>query len=348
MGDTVLFLSSARAAAFHAVRHFGLRAPDRVLVPSYHCGVEVEAILRAGAAAEYYPIGRDMYAQVEALSRAMRGHVKALLLVHYWGFPQDVREIAGLCRERGIVLIEDCAHALLSNDGSIPLGTAGEAALFSLPKTLSVPDGGILRLKGRAPAPSHLAGAANWVASKAGIRSVLERQQIASRMPVARMADALLGKPRRRPTPPNAGLPDHGETPLCMYERRMSSLSRYVLARLPVKEIRSRRRDNYSVLLSRLERTPGLDVVFERLEPGVCPLFLPVLVRDRNGLERYLRARGIETFVFGRIPHCTLVQEEYPDATYLAGHVLGLPIHQDLDEDDMQFIAEAVQRWPGV
>ncbi len=346
-GDTVVLLSSARAAAFHAVRHFGIRAPDRVLVPSYHCGVEIEAILQAGAAVTYYSVGRGMSVDDATLLQNMAPEVKALFVVHYWGFPQDARNLAGLCKQHGILLIEDCAHALFSGDGSGPVGVSGDAALFSLPKTLPLPDGGILRLKGKVPGPQDLRGGINAAAYKVGIRSVLEHQRSASRAPLSSFAGLLLDGMHRAAATSDTGWVDHGETPLCMYRRGMSCLSRFVFRRALEGEVVARRRANYAALLARLADEGDLDVVHDRLGEGVCPLFLPVIAPDRDGLEGHLRRRGIGTFVFGRDLHRTLDRDEYPDATYLSRHVLGLPIHQDLDEKDMEFIAEAIKERPG-
>ena len=52
--------------------------------------------------------------------------------------------LAELCRRRNMRLVEDCALALLSADGSLPLGTAGDWAVFCLYKTLPLPNGALL------------------------------------------------------------------------------------------------------------------------------------------------------------------------------------------------------------
>ena len=52
--------------------------------------------------------------------------------------------LADLCRRRNMLLVEDCALALLSADGSQPLGTFGDWAVFCLYKTLPLPNGAVL------------------------------------------------------------------------------------------------------------------------------------------------------------------------------------------------------------
>src|SRR5207245_6549749 len=67
-----------------------------------------------------------------------------LYLIHYVGFPGPVQELSVACRARRLLLIEDCAQALLSNCAERPLGSFGDVAIFSIRKTLPVPDGGAL------------------------------------------------------------------------------------------------------------------------------------------------------------------------------------------------------------
>jgi len=66
---------------------------------------------------------------------------RAIYLIHYAGFPGPVEELRAVCRERGLLLIEDCAHALLSSLGDRPLGTFGDAAIYCLYKMLPTPHG---------------------------------------------------------------------------------------------------------------------------------------------------------------------------------------------------------------
>jgi dTDP-4-amino-4,6-dideoxygalactose transaminase len=80
----------------------------------------------------------------EDLERETGDGLKALFIIHYWGFPQDISWILDYCKDRNIILIEDCAHALYSKFQDRLLGTAGGVSIYSLPKTLAVPNGGIL------------------------------------------------------------------------------------------------------------------------------------------------------------------------------------------------------------
>lgn len=69
------------------------------------------------------------------------------LLTHIGGWVNpDVEKIAELCREKGITLIEDCAHSLGSSLNDKHAGLFGDAGVYSLYATKTVPvgEGGII------------------------------------------------------------------------------------------------------------------------------------------------------------------------------------------------------------
>src|SRR5947209_6393447 len=160
----------ARNAIYHLFRALGFGAGDRVLVPAYHSGNETAAIRATGASLTYYPITRGLQPDFDALDRLCLPGTRALLAIHFLGWPQPIAELAAFCRERGLILVEDCALALLSETQGRPLGTFGDFAVFCLYKTLPLPNGGALvqnnghRLEGldalrlRPCGPASLAG----------------------------------------------------------------------------------------------------------------------------------------------------------------------------------------------
>jgi dTDP-4-amino-4,6-dideoxygalactose transaminase len=67
-------------------------------------------------------------------------------VVHFAGYPAAIGAMAELCRERGLALIEDAAHAPSAHVAGKKLGTFGAAGAFSLfsNKVLAVGEGGLL------------------------------------------------------------------------------------------------------------------------------------------------------------------------------------------------------------
>src|ERR1700722_15028329 len=134
----------ARSGIYHLFRALNFQKGDIVLVPDYHSGNEVSAIRAAGATIVYYPIIRNLEPALAALTRLAKLNTRVSYVIHYLGWPQPMKEITALCRERGSILIEDCALSLLSEPKGKPLGTSGDYSIFCLYETLPVPNGGLL------------------------------------------------------------------------------------------------------------------------------------------------------------------------------------------------------------
>ncbi|MDP3770244.1 MAG: DegT/DnrJ/EryC1/StrS family aminotransferase [bacterium] len=59
---------------------------------------------------------------------------KVLWVYHQYGFPQNMDAIMNTARERNLVVVEDCAHALESDYKGHRLGTIGDFGIFSFSK----------------------------------------------------------------------------------------------------------------------------------------------------------------------------------------------------------------------
>ncbi len=139
-----------RTALWHGLRALGLGPGDRVLFPAYCCGAELEVLLHAGLQPVFYPVDAQAVPDPAAVAALLRRHrPRVLYLIHYFGLPVPLGALRATAREQGMLLIEDCAHALfaLDEDGS-GIGSAADLAIFSLPKHLPAPNGGLMVLPG--------------------------------------------------------------------------------------------------------------------------------------------------------------------------------------------------------
>src|ERR1035441_4160615 len=80
--DAYLFYLG-RGALWQAIQSMHLSATDIVLVPSYHCGVEIEAVSMAGVQLRYYDVGEDFAIDVSDLRNRIDAGTRAILLIHY-------------------------------------------------------------------------------------------------------------------------------------------------------------------------------------------------------------------------------------------------------------------------
>lgn len=107
-------------------------ARRRVLVPAFNCSVVHEAIEAAGHEAKLYDFspkpGRFDWEQVIG---AIDDSVGVLIVTHYFGVPIDFRPVLKHCADRGIAVIEDCAHTFGGVLAGRQAGNIGDAAIFS-------------------------------------------------------------------------------------------------------------------------------------------------------------------------------------------------------------------------
>jgi dTDP-4-amino-4,6-dideoxygalactose transaminase len=147
-GAPAVATASWTGAALGALEYAGVR--DRaVLCPSNTFMATPLAVLAAGGRPVFVDCNREdlcmSFADFEA--RAERHRPRACVLVHIGGHVAfDAERIAAYCRDHGIFLLEDCAHAHgASWQGRRP-GTFGDAGAYSLyaTKTVSTGEGGVL------------------------------------------------------------------------------------------------------------------------------------------------------------------------------------------------------------
>jgi dTDP-4-amino-4,6-dideoxygalactose transaminase len=147
-GLPAVALSSWAGGALAAL-HFARVGGDVVLCPSNTFMATPLAAIHAGARVEFVDCNRDdlcmSFRDFEA--KAEKHRPKAAFLVHIGGhLAFESEQIAAYCRENGIFLIEDCAHAHGASWNGRHAGTYGDAGVYSLyaTKTISTGEGGVL------------------------------------------------------------------------------------------------------------------------------------------------------------------------------------------------------------
>lgn len=359
--EGVIFWYNARAAIWQGVHSLALRPGDRILVPAYSCGSELDPLLKAGMVLDYYRLTPELTADLESIASICRIPARALLVTHYFGFPQPMEQLLTFAKERDLLLIEDNSHGLYSMDSrGRPLGTFGDMAVFSLSKTLPVPDGGALLFNrhgvrpvpaeaGRAPDPLSVAGRVRFLCEQAVGRRFPSATAVLKKAvldPLVRVMKRAVGGWEALPTESDSD-PDSVRSLEMRVERaawRMSSVGRFILSRLPHEFIRETRKSNFSALSQLLEGREGIAPLIPRLRPGCCPLFFPVLVRDPPALQRYLAGHGVGCKRFWSSSHPAVPLERFPFESRLKRSVLALPVHQDLVAEDLAHVAEILGR----
>jgi perosamine synthetase len=336
-----------RSGVYEIARRLGLRGQE-VLFPAYFQGVELEALLAAGVRPRFFPVHERMQVDAAEVAALIGPETRAIYLIHYAGFPGPVAELSAVCRERGLLLIEDCALALLSRLGDQPLGSFGDAAVYCFYKMLPTLHGAavVLRVRefsfwARSTLPRGAAPSLVSVASYA-VKSLLLNLEARGntlgrwlRRAALSWGDRVLSAAGATREPVGALQFD-----LAQIELAMSGCVDVVLRAQDFDGIITRRRRNYAQLAQRLRHLSP--PVFTELPPGVCPLFYPFRIANKQAAQDRLRGRGVEAIDFWRWPHPALPVGTFPAVDDLRRTVLWLPCHQDLSPDTVDRVADAV------
>jgi len=352
-GRDVLFTTSGRAAILHALRAFDIQDGDQVLVPSYHCPTMIAPVVRVGARPLFYPIGRYGGADLDFVRRAMNGRVKAILAVHYFGLPQPMRELRTLCDERGVRLIEDCAHAFFGPQQGDLVGTLGDVAIASLPKFFPVVEGGCLtgdpevlaRVQLISPAVAtamrnaldvaelgarHGAfGPLNWIPSGIfGLKNIVRGRGMA-------ISDDL-----DEPTIPADQVPWLDDRSCVL---RASGPTRWLTQRADRKRLVERRRRNYALLAQLLADSRGARALFPTLPEGAVPYVFPLEVDQPDAAYHAIRRQGVPVFRWDQLwPDTPARSDDF--GLQWCRSVFQIGCHQDIEEDGISLMASAVCR----
>lgn len=109
----------------------GIGQNDRVAVPSHTAPATVSAVRRIGAIPVFVDVDPSTYTMPLDLVEAVADTVKAIILVHLYGYPADAKAFRELADAREIVLIEDCAQSAGGFSGGERLGAIGHIGCFS-------------------------------------------------------------------------------------------------------------------------------------------------------------------------------------------------------------------------
>ena len=329
--------------ARHALADFVLISgvnEGTLYVPSYICAEAVETLEELGQEICYYPVNEGLEPEWTWLAGSCGPRSKAVLLVHYFGFPNAVDNALAFCRERQLLMIEDCAHSFLTTLHGRTIGAFGDAGFYSLRKTLPLPDGAGLVVNADdspsfpggsqdnmagTPYRPLLARLIKFGASKTGVPSPLWRRW-QSRSIVSPSNNATLGHTAARPG-------------------SMTRVSHRIMRVLEPAfgEIMLRRRHNYQRLAAAFASYHEVRLLYPQMDPGVCPYLFPVLVRDRDEVVRRLRSRGIPAQGWPALPRAVLESPAFQVAIRYARDLLTLPVHQDLDDHDIDYIIETYE-----
>lgn len=309
-------------AALHLILHaLGIGPGDEVLVPSLTFVATANSVLYVGARPVFVDIGSadvPLMSLDDAESKCT-SRTKAIILVHFAGYLAHRDAWQSFARRKGLLLIEDAAHA----PGLPEVGSYGEAAAFSFygNKNMTTAEGGAIIARSRTLRETIRQARAHGMTSGA-------RQRLTSRRP------------------------DYDVT-ILGFNYRMDEL-RAALGLVQLKKLPewndSRRRlsATYRELIAEL--CPSVTVPFEAPWPSthhLLPIVLPPATSRQRIIDR-LRKRGVQTTVhYPPVHRLTFYRDLYPELALprtedFARRELTLPLHPRMSTLDVDKVVDAL------
>jgi dTDP-4-amino-4,6-dideoxygalactose transaminase len=151
--DNVLTLNNGTAAIQLALRLANVEYGDEVISTPMTCSATNEPIMVMGAKIVWADID-PWTANIDPqdVERKITSKTKAVMCVHWGGYPCDIDELNAIAAKYGLKLIEDACHAFGSTYHDKPIGSGSDFSCFSFQaiKEMTTVDGGALTCKSKA------------------------------------------------------------------------------------------------------------------------------------------------------------------------------------------------------
>ena len=334
----------ARYALKEAFRLCGVGDRTAVLLPALHCRTMLDPVIRLGAKIILYPVSENLEPDLGAIRQQMAQAaipIKALLLTHYFGMPQNTGPIAQLCEEFGVALIEDCSHALFNRRRDPQVGLHGRYSVASPYKFLPMSEGGLLiAANTQVPlteVPLHFNVLYEARSAINVVQRALARARVASPislMPQEQATESIGGRFYSERSSETSGLYDQRE------EGKLPSLvDRMLLRFCDMDAIADARITNYRYWQDATRNLDFCRPLFYEWPDGAVPYMYPLILKEPDSAFPRLKRWGMPIWRWDEmaLSECS-VSRNYSHS------LLHLPCHQSLTENELQWMVACLRR----
>ncbi len=301
-------VNSGTDAVYLALRALGIGPGDEVITTSMSWIATANAIALTGAAPVFADVEDNLNIDPESVDRLLSPRVKAILPVHFTGSVCNMPALMALATRHQLLVIEDVAQAYGATLDGKPAGSFGTIAAFSMNPMK------VLAACGEAGAV------------------VTDDVETRDRLIALRYNGTVNRETCIEPS--HNGRLDTVQAAILL--QRMKTCSALVARRRAIAAL-------YRKLLYNIVKTP-----VERLGHHDVYYNFTLQTPHRDELRLFLESRGIET----KIQHPILMPEqpaysgryrgEYSHAKELVKHIMCLPVHEKLSDEDVCYVAQCV------
>ena len=342
----------ARNALYHGLRILGLKAGDKVLVPAFHCQTMIEPVLHFGCEIIFYNVTREGVVDFEDIVGKIDDQTKAIIAIHYFGVLQPAQTLRAFCDEHHLLLVEDCAHVLLGDIGGRAVGSFGDVSIFSWRKFFPIYDGGLLVCNnGLSPESIPFQSIDTWFQLKIA-KNLLEKclgdRQTGMKAPSHSPSRSLQRQNESSSVADLGPKQDLHHSPSGGFDFMqvnwpMSRLSKRILMKIDIPAVVQKRKAYSTKLFNAVSSLSGVEPWASVGKHDVCAWGFPIVAREQRDVHVRLRDKGIQAFSWDGVIHPSLPLEQFPDAKFLYDHVVLLPNHQSLTQEEQYVLVSEVE-----
>jgi dTDP-4-amino-4,6-dideoxygalactose transaminase len=152
-GGYAIAVSNGTAALHVALASLGIREEDEVILPSLTFVATANAVLYVGAKPVFADITGfdDLNISPQEIESRITPRTKAIMVMHYGGYPCDMPSIMEIAKRHGLYVVEDAAHAPGAEYQGKKCGVLGDIGCFSFfsNKNLVTGEGGMVVTRGK-------------------------------------------------------------------------------------------------------------------------------------------------------------------------------------------------------
>lgn len=139
-------VSNGTVALDLALKGLGLGQGDEVISPAFTFIATANAILYQGSRPVFVDVNPETFnIDPEDLSDKITPRTRAVIGVHLYGQPFDIKAVSQICEDHNIALVEDCAQAHGATFGGRMVGTFGAGCFSFYPtKNMTTGEGGMI------------------------------------------------------------------------------------------------------------------------------------------------------------------------------------------------------------
>lgn len=337
LNGNTYFLPSGRVALYEALRLSGVCKHSEVLVPSYHCGSMIEPVVHHNATPVFYKLDKELLVSFESIKSSITTNTKAIIVPHFFGFQQNIREVKAICEPSGVKVIEDCAHSLYgkSNSAKLP-GSQGDIAISSTVKFIPGTHGGALKINSQTDLSLVFRSPSFWENVKDAKRILERKNQFSKKASIEYKSILENAELLHKETMSTNSISfnnyfwfDSNEIGL-----RNSAINVWLVKHSQHDKIIGKRIENYRHYERLFKEIEGVSFLHDSLGNAV-PYVFPLILENPEKHFHKLKLMGVPIWRWEE-----LVVTSCSTANNYRHKLLQLPIHQSINRSDIEWIAD--------